>query len=247
MAKTSGPARTSNTSSSPTWPSKVSPVNSDNSMPSVRSGPAGAACSSAICYAPKNLLCFQGSTAFRGACHATQVRNEERLPASGTSANLAPRQLPVRPHEVAGIPVGQSFKVVLVFGFGLPEVSHRDDFGSRLAGPEPRGVDVGDGIDRDALLFVTGEEDRRPVARPDVVALPVARARIVDLEEKLEDFPEARDPRIENDLDRLGVRAVVTVGCVRHVASGVSDAGGEHAALAPDQILHAPEAAARQY
>jgi hypothetical protein len=134
-----------------------------------------------------------------------------------------------------------------VFGFGLPEVSRRNDFGGRLAGPEPGGVDVGDGIDRDALLFVIGEEDRRPVARADVVALPVARARIVDLEEKFQDFPEARNPGIEDDLDRLGVRAMIAIGCVRHVASGVPDAGGEDSALAPDQILHAPEAAARQH
>jgi len=38
------PERTSNTSSSPTWPSSVAPENSDGAIPCDRSGPAGAAC-----------------------------------------------------------------------------------------------------------------------------------------------------------------------------------------------------------
>src|SRR6201999_3233696 len=98
-------------------------------------------------------------------------------PAHRTSAGLASRQLPVRPHEVAGVAVGNPFEVILMLGFGLPEISNRDHFRGRLAGPDAGGVDVGDGIFRDALLFVAGVEDRRAVAGPDVVALPVARAR----------------------------------------------------------------------
>jgi hypothetical protein len=118
----------------------------------------------------------------------------------------------------------------LVFWFGLPEIPRRDDFCGHLAGPEPRGIHICDRIDRDTFLLVVREKDRRSVAHSDVVALPVERARIMHLEEKFEDFPEACNPRIERDLDRLGVRAMVAVRCVRHVASGVPHTGGEDTA-----------------
>jgi hypothetical protein len=52
---------------------------------------------------------------------------------------------------------------------------------------------------------------------------------------------------IEDDLDRLGVVAVVAVGGVGHLAAAIADAGRDHAGLAADQILHAPEAAAGEH
>ena len=54
---------------------------------------------------------------------------------------------------------------------------------------------------------------------PTVVALAVLRRRVVDLEEELEQLAIAEARRVEDDLDRLGVRAVVAVGRVRHVAA----------------------------
>ena len=46
-----------------------------------------------------------------------------------------------------------------------------------------------------------------------------------------------------NDLDRLGMRSVISVGRVLHVAAGIADAGGDDAGLLADQVLHAPETA----
>ena len=60
-----------------------------------------------------------------------------------------------------------------------------------------------------------GVEDRRAVARADVVALPVAGRRVVDLEEELQQLAVADLRRVEDDLDRLGVLAVVAIGGVR--------------------------------
>ncbi len=79
---------------------------------------------------------------------------------------------------------------------------------------------------------------------PTVVALAVLRGRVVDLEEELEQVAVGDPLRVEDDLDRLGVGAVVAVGRVRHVAARVSDARGDDAVELADQILHAPEAAA---
>ena len=81
---------------------------------------------------------------------------------------------------------------------------------------------------------------------PTIVALAVERGRIVDLEEEFQQLAIADLGGIEDDLDRLGVGAVIAIGGVRHVAAGVADAGRDHARVAADQILHAPEAAAGQ-
>ena len=49
--------------------------------------------------------------------------------------------------------------------FGVPERPSGGDFGDGLAGPQAGGVDVRDGVQSDALLLVTGVENRRPVAQ----------------------------------------------------------------------------------
>jgi hypothetical protein len=54
-------------------------------------------------------------------------------------------------------------------------------------------------------LLVAGVEDRRPIAGPDVVALAIARAWVVNLEEELEDLPVADARRIKDYLDYFGV------------------------------------------
>jgi hypothetical protein len=71
-----------------------------------------------------------------------------------------------RPDEVAGVAVRNALQVVLVLRLGLPERACRRDFGDDLAGPEARGVDVGDGVFRHALLLVARVEDGRAVAQP---------------------------------------------------------------------------------
>ena len=80
---------------------------------------------------------------------------------------------------MARVPVGIALEVVLVLGFGLPEGTGRRDFGNDLAGPDPRGVDVGNRVLGNRSLLVGREEDGRPVAGADVVPLPVLRRRIM--------------------------------------------------------------------
>src|SRR3954454_4919113 len=99
---------------------------------------------------------------------------------------LAAGQHPTGPHEVAGVAVGDLLQVVLVLLLGLPEVARGLDLGDDLAGPQTRGVDVGDSVLGDALLLVAGVEDRRAVAATHVVALPIAGRRVMDLEEELQ-------------------------------------------------------------
>src|SRR3546814_12936216 len=98
----------------------------------------------------------------------------------------------------------------------------------------------------DPLLLLVEIVDCRAVGQADVVALAVLRGGIVDLEEELQDPPVADLLGIEDDLDALGMGAVVAVGRVRHVAAGIADAGRDDAGQLADQVLHAPEAATGQ-
>src|SRR5258706_8164036 len=124
------------------------------------------------------------------------------------------RQVPVGPNEMAGVAAGVSLEVVLVLWLGLPKVAGRNHFGHRLAGPQARRIHVGDRVLGDALLLVARIEDRRPVARADVAALAVARARVVDLEEELEELTISDARGIEGDLDGFGVSRMVAIGGV---------------------------------
>src|SRR5574337_1295577 len=157
-----------------------------------------------------------------------------------SSHAIAPRQPPPRAHEVAGIALRIVLKVVLVLRLGLPEIARWRHFGDHLGWPEARRIHVGDGLQRHLALHRGGVEDRRPIRAAHVVALPVRRARIVDLEEKLQQLPITHKTGIEGDLDGFGVLAMLAIGGVGRVATAIADARGQHSGLAADQVLHAP-------
>src|ERR687896_210131 len=164
----------------------------------------------------------------------------------GLSGGFAVWQLPARPREVAVVAVRVALEIVLVLGLGLPEGGGLADLGHHLAGPQARGVDVGDRVLGDPALLVARVEDLGAVAGADVVALAVLGRRGVDLEEELEDVPVGDALGGEDDLDRLGVTRMVPVGGVVVPPAGVSDARGDDSLAAAQQFLNAPEAAARE-
>src|SRR5437868_6750534 len=82
-------------------------------------------------------------------------------------------QLPVGTYEMTGVAVGNPFEVILMLRIGFPEIARRRDFRHHLAGPQPRRIDIGDGLERHALLLLARVKDRGAIARPNVVALPV--------------------------------------------------------------------------
>ena len=141
---------------------------------------------------------------------------------------LATGQPPVGPHEMAGVAVGISLEVILMLGLGLPEVSGGHHFGHDFAGPQAGFVYIGAGVLGNPALLVGGVEDRRSIARPDIVPLPIARARVVNLEEELQDLPVADPGRVKDDLDCFCMCSVVAIRRIGRVASRVADAGGLH-------------------
>ena len=130
-----------------------------------------------------------------------------------------------------------------MLGFGLPELACRNDFGHNLAGPQARSIDIGDRVFGNPPLLVAGVEDRGSIAGPDVVALAIARAWVVNLEEELEDLSIADAGRIKDDLDCFGVSVMIAIGRVGAGAARVADPGRQNAVVAADEVLHAPEAA----
>src|SRR5690606_28983522 len=102
---------------------------------------------------------------------------------------------------------------------------------------------------RDLLLRGRRVEDRGPVLRADVVALPIGGRRIVHPEEPpLEELGVRHLRRVEDDADGLGVprpaRPDVLVGGLVRLAPGVADLGLENARDTAEDLLHAPEAPA---
>jgi hypothetical protein len=59
----------------------------------------------------------------------------------------------------------------------------------------------------DLLLLVARVVDGRPIAQSAIIALAIQRARIVDLEEELQDLAVADPGWVKQDLDRLGMGA----------------------------------------
>ena len=155
----------------------------------------------------------------------------------------ATRQSPVGPDEMAGVALRKSLEVILMLRFGLPELACRNDFGHNLGGPQARSIDIGDRVFGNPLLLVAGGEDRGSIAGPDVVALAIARAWVVNLEEELEDLSIADAGWIKDDLDCFGVSVMTAIGRVGAGAARVADPGRQNAVVAADEVLHAPEAA----
>jgi hypothetical protein len=70
------------------------------------------------------------------------------------------------------------------------------------------------------------------VAGADVVALAIARAGVVNLEEEFEDLPVADARRVKDDLDCFGVSGMIAIGRVGVGAAGISDPGRQNAVVA---------------
>src|SRR5690606_40156467 len=82
---------------------------------------------------------------------------------------------------------------------------------------------------------------------PDIIALPVERRRVVNLEEVLQQIAIGQARGIENDLDRLSVSLVITVCGVGNLAARIPDARRDYSVQAAQKILHAAEAAASKH
>jgi hypothetical protein len=148
---------------------------------------------------------------------------------------------------MAGVAVGNALEIILMLGLGLPEVACSNHFGHDLPRPQAGRIDVLDCVFGDPLLRIAREKDRRSIPGADVVALAIARARVMDLEEEPENPPVADAGGIEQDFDGLGMPGMVAIGGVGDRAAGVAHTRGEDALHLADEFLHPPKASACKY
>ena len=96
-------------------------------------------------------------------------------------------------------------------------------------------------------LLVVVKEDRRPVLRADVVALPVERRRVVRLPECCQQIGKRNDGRIVGDLHHFGVAgqtsANLIVRRIGDIAAAVARDDGFYAFKLIENRFGAPKAA----
>src|SRR5690242_12326878 len=141
---------------------------------------------------------------------------------------MSARKPPVRPNEMAGVTARIVLQIVLMFRFGFPKSTCRRDFSHHFTGPNPRCVDIGDGVICNSLLFVACVEDGGTIAGSPVVALAIQCGRVMNLEEELKQRPVTELVRIEDDFNCLGMSAVITVCRIGYVATRIADPCRNH-------------------
>src|SRR5215471_2827524 len=154
------------------------------------------------------------------------------------------RKPPVRSNEMAGVTVRMSLQIVLMFRLGFPKSTGRREFSHHFTGPNPRRVDISDGVTCNSFLFVACVEDGGTIAGSPVVALAIQCGRVMNLEEELKQRPVTELVRNEDDFNCLGMSAVMTVGRIGYVATRIADPCRNHTKIAAQQVLHAPKATA---
>src|SRR5437868_451482 len=145
---------------------------------------------------------------------------------------MSARKPPVRPNEMAGVTVRIVLQIVLMFRLGFPKSTGGRNFSHHFAGPNPRRVDISDGVTCNSFLFVACVEDGRTIAGSPVVPLPIQCGRVVNLEEELQQRPVTELLRIEDDFNCLGLSAVITVGRIGYVATRIANPCRNHTRVA---------------
>ncbi len=106
-----------------------------------------------------------------------------------------------------------------MFRLGFPERASGLHIGYHFARPQSRCIYVGNGLLGGTLLFVVGIKKSRAVASSAIIPCPIERGWIMNLEKKLQQLSIAQLSRIENDLDRSAVVAMIPISCIGNLAA----------------------------
>lgn len=151
------------------------------------------------------------------------------------------RQRPFWANEVTGIPVRVFLQIILVLYFRIPEIAGRRYLCYNGHGPDMSGVQFFDKRLRGLLLRIVHIKDSGAVGGTYIISLAVSRGRIMDLEEKLQQFAVRQLFRIKDDLDTFRMRTVVAVSGIGHIPAGVSHPRFNDPRKCADQLLYTPE------
>ena len=141
-------------------------------------------------------------------------------------AAFRPWQLPVRTNEVAGIAVKDPLEIVLVFRFRFPEIAGRRTSRNDAAPAKSR-------THRHRLSFlrpydVARHSCRRSRNGSSCRGRCLGDSSVVGSWIWKKNSSRSRIGRlvgVEDDLDRLSVGAMISVGRIGHVATGIADSG----------------------
>ncbi len=136
---------------------------------------------------------------------------------------MSARKLPVRPNEMASVTIRIVLQIVLMLRLGFPKSTRGRDFSHHFTGPNPRRVDIGDGVTCNSFLFVACVENGGTITGSPVVALAIQCGRVMNLKEEFQQRPVTELVRIEDDFNCLGMSAVMTVGRIGYVATRIAD------------------------
>ena len=102
--------------------------------------------------------------------------------AHGLFCSGALGQDPIGADEMARVAMRDTFQIILMLWLGFPEIAYGFQLGLHLARPQTRSLDIQDRILCQPFLVVRRVVDARAIGGATVVALPVQRGRVVDLE-----------------------------------------------------------------
>src|SRR3954454_14601462 len=133
---------------------------------------------------------------------------------------------------MASVTIRIVLQIVLMFRLGFPKSTGRRDFSHHFTGPNPRRLDISDGVICNSFLFVASVEDGGTIAGSPVVALAIQCGRVMNLEEELQQRPVTELVRIEDDLNCLGMGAAISVRRIGYVATRIADPCRDHTRVA---------------
>ncbi len=191
------------------------------------------------------------SAAIGGGADASASRRLPRVPALQSVGMGFPELRDFRRNDVRAVRLSSvALEIVLVMGFRGIKRRGIGDFRDDGIPPEPlRGQLGDDGLRVGALLRCLAENDR-PILRTDIVALPIARRRVVEGEEHAQQVAKIEHGRIERQPHDLGMARVAAADLfIRRVggfAAGVAGFHGPDAVQFAKHRVETPEAAAAQ-
>ena len=152
---------------------------------------------------------------------------------------------------MAGIAARMFLQIVLMVFFGFVKGRGIGDFCYDGGVQKSGGIYLFYQFLRRLFLLFAGGENGGTVLCADIAALTVFGSRIMHFEKEYEQIAVGGLRGIKGDFNGFGVvgiaNANVFVGRVFGVSARIANAGGDYARLFADEVLHAPEASARQY
>jgi hypothetical protein len=155
-------------------------------------------------------------------------------------------QLPIRPNPMTSVPRRIFLQIILMIFFSDPKRTGCHNLRHDRRRPDMRSRQLRNQAPGHLFLPLIQVKNGRPVRQPNIVTLPVARRRIMDLKEKFQQLTIRQQTRIKNHLDALCMRTMIAISGIRHITAGIPDRRRNNTGKSADQLFHPPKTTSRQ-